>query len=67
MSMFSKDEEAFAEKFQKFTVRDFQNNTRMNIKNVEYAALKEKRDRAINYWQQNVIVNHLPPVDIRKR
>lgn len=26
-------QELFAEKFNKFTVRDYQNNTRMNIKN----------------------------------
>lgn len=31
-------EESFAEKFSKFSVRDFQNNTRMNIKNKEYFA-----------------------------
>ena len=42
--------ELFAEKFQKFRVRDYLNNTRMNIKNVEYANQKDKRDRAINYW-----------------
>lgn len=29
--------EPFAQKFNKFTVRDFHNNTRMNINNVEYA------------------------------
>lgn len=37
LSMYSQNEEAFAEKMNKFTVRDFSNNTRMNIKNVEYA------------------------------
>ena len=43
-------DELFAEKFNKFTVRDYSNNTRMNINNHEYAAQKEKRDRALNYW-----------------
>ena len=39
----------------------------MNIKNVEYAKQKEKRDRAIDYWQNKVILNHLPPIDIKKK
>lgn len=43
-------DELFAERFSKFSVRDFQNNTRMNINNVNYAAAWEKRDRAIRYW-----------------
>jgi hypothetical protein len=31
-------EDLFAERYSKFSVRDFQNNTRMNIKNADYAA-----------------------------
>ena len=57
----------FAEKFSQFRVRDLQNNTRMNIRNQDYAKEKEKRDRAKNYWQNNVIQNHLPPIDIKKK
>ena len=60
-------DELFAEKFSKFTVRDYQNNTRMDIKNHDYAAQKIKRDRAMNYWQNNVIQNHLPPIDLKKK
>lgn len=61
------NDKLFAEEFSKFQVRDYQHNTRMNVKNHEYAAQREKRDRAINYWQQNVIPNHLPPIDIKKK
>ena len=43
-------EQLFAEQFQKFTVRDFSSNTRLNIKNADWAAAKEKRERSINYW-----------------
>ena len=57
----------FAEKFNKITFRDFSNNTRMDIKNVEMRAKKIKRDRAINYWQKNVVKNFLPLIDVRKR
>ena len=39
----------------------------MNIKNQDYAAQKEKRYRAMNYWQNEVIQNHLPPIDIKKK
>jgi hypothetical protein len=60
-------EESFAEKFSKFSVRDFQNNTRMNIKNKEYFAQQEKRERMVNYWQNKVLPNHLPPIDVKKR
>lgn len=49
------DDELFAEKFQKFTVREFKNNTRMNINNANVEAQRLKRERAINYWQQQVI------------
>lgn len=57
----------FAQRFQNFTVRDFRNNTRMNIKNVDYSQAQEKRDRAINYWQNQVIQNHLPPISKQKQ
>ena len=60
-------EEAFAERFMKFKAREYQNNTRMNVRNQEYAALKQKRDRALNYWSNNVLPNHLPPIDQKKR
>lgn len=59
--------ELFAEKFSKFSVRDYSNNTRMNIKNQDYANMRQKRDRAINYWQNQVIQNYLPPIDQRKK
>lgn len=48
-------DEEFASKYIKFTVRDFSGSTRLNIKNANYAAQKAVRDRAINYWQNNVI------------
>lgn len=31
--------QSFAEKFSKFTVREYTNNTRLNIKNADYLAL----------------------------
>jgi hypothetical protein len=39
----------------------------LNINNVDYTGKKEKRDRALNYWQSRVISNFLPPIDQRKR
>lgn len=57
----------FAEEFSKFQVRDYSNNTRMNIKNQDYASQKLKRDRAMNYWQNQVIQNYLPPIDAKKK
>ena len=57
----------FAEKFNKVTFRDFSNNTRMDIKNAELKEKQVKRDRAINYWQNNVVQNYLPSIDVRKR
>ena len=39
----------------------------MNIKNVDHANNWAIRDRAIKYWQNNVIQNHLPPIDQAKR
>ena len=47
-------EELFAEKLGQFRVREYKDNTRLNIKNIDYAQQKEKRDRAINYWSQNI-------------
>jgi hypothetical protein len=41
--------------------------SRLNINNVDYTGKKEKRDRALNYWQSRVISNFLPPIDQRKR
>jgi hypothetical protein len=38
----------------------------MNINNKDYQALKEKRDRALNYWKDRVI-QFLPPIDVKKR
>lgn len=59
--------EIFAERLNKVTFRDFSNNTRMDIKNVDLKAQQIKRDRAINYWQNNVIQNYLPHIDSRKK
>lgn len=59
--------ELFSEKFNNFKVRDYSNNTRMNIKNHNYSQQKEKRERAMNYWQNQVIQNYLPPIDQKKR
>jgi len=39
----------------------------MDIKNVDLKQQQIKRDRALNYWQNNVIMNHLPSVDRRKQ
>ena len=39
----------------------------MDINNKEYQALKEKRDRAVNYWKDRVISDFLPPIDNKKR
>ena len=58
--------ELFAERYSKFSVRDFKNNTRLNINNNEYQAQWPKRDRAIQYWQDQVVSHHLPSIDNRK-
>ena len=50
------------ERFNKVTFRDFQDNTRLNINNSNYAEQKVKRDRQISYWKNNVIQNFLPPI-----
>jgi hypothetical protein len=39
----------------------------MDIKNHDYAAQSHKRERALSYWQNNVIQNHLPPIDLKKK
>ena len=61
------NDEVLAEQFSKVRFREFQNNTRLNTNNVNYASQNEKRDRAINYWQNRVVSNFLPPIDQRKR
>lgn len=63
----SQEYEPFARSFAKFTLRDFQHNTRLNIKNVDHSQQVEKRRRMIEYWQDNVVACHLPPIDSRKR
>jgi hypothetical protein len=35
----------------------------MGIKSVDLKAQQVKRDRMINYWQNNVVNNFLPPID----
>ena len=60
------DAELFAERYSKFSVRDFKNNTRLNINNNEYQAQWPKRDRAIRYWQDRVVNHHLPSIDKEK-
>ena len=50
LSLHENDQKPFAERFAKFTVREFKNNTRMNIKNIDYANQRKKRERAISYW-----------------
>jgi len=37
------------------------------INNVNLNSKKEIRDRQISYWQNNVIQNFLPPIDLRKK
>ena len=59
-------EELFAEKLGQFKVREYKDNTRLNIKNSDYAKQKEKRERAINYWSQNV-ANNSPPTHSEKK
>eukprot|EP00347_Sterkiella_histriomuscorum_P015643 403356248 len=57
----------FAEKMSKINFREYSNNTRLNINNIDYANQKVKRDRALKYWKSRVISNFLPPIDFRKR
>ena len=60
-------EDLFAEKFLKVTFRDYSNNTRMDIKNVDLKNQKIKRDRMLAYWQNNVAENFLPPISDKKK
>ena len=62
-------EQSFAEQFNKYRLRDFQNNTRMNIKNQEYTGIHSHntRNRMVDYWKNCVIPNHLPPIGVKKR
>ena len=60
-------EDLFAEKFLKVTFRDYTNNTRMDIKNVDLKNNQIKRDRMLAYWQNNVAENFLPPISAHKR
>ena len=39
----------------------------MNIKTGEHAKNWAIRDRAVRYWQNEVVTNHLPPIDKAKR
>jgi len=39
----------------------------MQIKGVDLARKKVNRDRAINYWKENVVQNFLPPIDKKKK
>ena len=55
------------ERFNKVTFRDFQDNTRLNINNSNYAEQKVKRDRQISYWKNNVIQNFLPPISSKTK
>lgn len=59
--------EIFAERFNKIHFRDFTNNTRMDIKNTMLKQQQVKRNRAINYWQNNVINHFQPHVDKQKQ
>jgi hypothetical protein len=60
-------EDLFAEKFLKVTFRDYSNNTRMDIKNVDLKNQQIKRDRMLAYWQNNVAENFLPPISDKKK
>jgi hypothetical protein len=60
-------EELFAEKFIKVSFRDYSNNTRMDIKNVDHRSQQIKRDRMMHYWHNNVVENFLPPIDPKRR
>ena len=39
----------------------------MDIKNADFKAAGNSRQRAMNYWQNNVIQNFLPPIDHKKK
>lgn len=61
-----KREELFAERFSKYKLRDYKDNTRMNINNANWSAQQEKRDRMVLYWQNSVLPNQFPPIDTKK-
>lgn len=46
----TRNDDLFAEKFVKVSFRDYSNNTRMDIKNVDFKQNQVKRDRMLNYW-----------------
>jgi hypothetical protein len=56
----------FAERFSKMSFRNYQNNTRLDIKGSELKANKIKRDRAQAYWYNNVLPNHMPSTNAKK-
>lgn len=39
----------------------------LNINTKDYKLAQEKRDRAVQYWKQKVILEYLPPIDQKKR
>jgi len=47
-----KGSQSFAEQFSKYKLRDYKDNTRMNIKNQDYQNQSAKRERMVKYWQQ---------------
>ncbi len=67
LSSFKNNGDLFAERMSRINFREYSDNTRLNINNVNYAGQKEKRDRALKYWKNRVISNFLPPIDARKR
>lgn len=61
-------ENSFAELCGKYKMRDFSANTRMNIKNQDYFEVGYQcRLRMVNYWKNNIVAYHLPPINIKKR
>ena len=64
-----KQDDTVGEKMQKVEFRSLdRSNTRLNINNVNHGAMKEKRERAINYWKDRVIQDFLPSInETRKR
>lgn len=43
-------------------MRPYQNNTRMFINNHNYQLEQTKRNRMVDYWQAQIVPNHLPPL-----
>jgi hypothetical protein len=56
-------QQTFAEKSHNWQVRSYNNNTRLMINNPDLSEGAKKRERMVEYWQNNVIPNHLPPID----